>query len=185
VNSISLRQPSNPVPRHSSQQATEEFAKQAMKVREHEMDQIPPLTEPTTLHPAIQRYPWKMNIVTTVFWIRERGSYRSVWDPNWTSNYGGTDNPEPSARQNYIPLAFVPRQNPFYFALPYDDVTHGQFKAEAPVVIPWFKQSYTGHGQSVRPSSLDRHSQGQSRLLCAMGRLRTVSHGPVSIRFRK
>ena len=68
---------------------------------------------------------------------------------NWTANYGGTDNPEPSARRNYIPVAFVPRQNPFYFALPYNDVTHGQFKPEAPLVIPWFKQSYTGPGQSV------------------------------------
>ena len=60
-----------------------------------------------------------------------------------------TDNPEPSARRNYIPIAFVPRQNPFYFALPYNDVTHGQFKPEAPLVIPWFKQSYSGPGQSV------------------------------------
>ena len=76
-------------------------------------------------------------------------NYKSSWDFNWTANYGGTDNPEPSARRNYIPIAFVPRQNPFYFALPYNDVTHGQFKPEAPLVIPWFKQSYTGPGQSV------------------------------------
>ena len=55
-------------------------------------------------------------------------NYKSAWDFNWTANYGGTDNPEPSARRNYIPIAFVPRQNPFYFALPYNDVTHGQFK---------------------------------------------------------
>ena len=30
-----------------------------------------------------------------------------------------------------------------------NDVTHGQFKPEAPLVIPWFKQAYTGPGQSV------------------------------------
>ena len=48
-----------------------------------------------------------------------------------------------------IPVAFIPRQNPFYCALPYNDVTHGQFKPEAPLVIPWFKQAYTGQGQSV------------------------------------
>ena len=59
---------------------------------------------------------------------------RVRWDLNWTANYGGTDNPEPSARRNYIPIAFVPKQNPFYFALPYNDVTHGQFKPEAPLV---------------------------------------------------
>jgi len=32
--------------------------------------------------------------------------------------------------------------------LPYNDVTHGQFKPEAPLVIPWFKQAYM-EGQSV------------------------------------
>ena len=29
-------------------------------------------------------------------------------------NYGGYDTPDPSARRNYIPVRFVPRQNPFY-----------------------------------------------------------------------
>ena len=74
---------------------------------------------------------------------------RSSWDLNWTTSYGGFDTPEKSERRNYIPVSFVPRQNPFYFALPYNDVTHGQFKPEAPLVIPWFKQSYMGQGQSV------------------------------------
>ena len=46
-------------------------------------------------------------------------------------------------------MAFIPHQNPFYCALPYNDVTHGQFKPEAPLVIPWFKQAYIGPGQSV------------------------------------
>jgi len=46
-------------------------------------------------------------------------------------------------------VAFVPKLNPFYCALPYNDVTHGQFKPEAPLVIPWFKQTYMGPGQSV------------------------------------
>jgi hypothetical protein len=30
-----------------------------------------PLPEPTTPNAAIQRYPWKMNIVTTIFWVGE------------------------------------------------------------------------------------------------------------------
>ena len=142
-----------------------EFAKQAMKLREQALPEVKPrkpddLTpeeqavvaaydkaEPAPSRP--QRYPWKMNIVTTVFWIGEKGNYRSVWDANWTTNYGGTDSPNSSARRNYIPIAFVPRRNPFYCALPYNDVTHGQFKPEAPLVIPWFKQAYSGPGQSV------------------------------------
>jgi hypothetical protein len=127
-----------------------DFAKYAMNLREQELLKVEPQTLiPTSSRPAVQRYPWKMNVVTTVFWIGEKGNYVSVWDTNWTANYGGTDNPEPSARRNYIPIAFVPRQNPFYCALPYNDVTHGQFRPEAPLVIPWFKQSYTGPGQSV------------------------------------
>ena len=127
-----------------------DFAKYAMKLHEQALTKVEPqLLIPTSFRPAMQRYPWKMNIVTTVFWIGEKTNYGSVWDPNWTRNYGGTDNPESSARRNYIPIAFVPRQNPFYCALPYSDVTHGQFKPEAPLVIPWFKQSYSGPGQSV------------------------------------
>src|SRR5260370_8941199 len=128
-----------------------------MKLREQAMIKVEPqVLIPTSSHPSVQRYPWKMSIVTTVFWVGEEAggnnpvpNYKSSWDLNWTANYGGTDNPEPSARRNYIPIAFVPRQNPFYFALPYNDVTHGQFKPEAPLVIPWFKQSYAGQGHSA------------------------------------
>jgi hypothetical protein len=87
--------------------------------------------------------------MTTVFWIGKKQVRESVWDKEWEKDYGGVDNPGPSARRNYIPVAFIPRQNPFYCALPYNDGTHGQFKPEAPLVIPWFKQAYTGPGQSV------------------------------------
>ena len=74
---------------------------------------------------------------------------KSAWDANWAANYGGVDSPDPSALRSYLPIAFIPRQNPFYCALPYNDVTHGQFKPEAPLVIPWFKHEYRGPGQSV------------------------------------
>src|SRR5438874_459725 len=127
-----------------------DFAKYAMKLREEALLKVEPqVFIPTSSRPAIQRYPWKTNIVTTVFWIGEQAAgnnpvpnYRSSWDFNWTANYGGYDNPDASARRNYIPIAFIPKQNPFYCALPYNDVTHGQFKPEAPLVIPWFKQAY-------------------------------------------
>ena len=127
-----------------------DFAKYAIKLRELALPKVQPqIFIPTSSRPATQRYPWKTNIITTVFWIGKKGNYRSVWDANWTSNYGGFDNPDSSARRDYIPTAFVPKQNPFYCALPYNDVTQGQFKPEAPLVIPWFKQAYTGPGQSV------------------------------------
>jgi len=134
-----------------------DFAKYAMKLREQALLKVEPqVFVPTSSRPAIQRYAWKTNIVTTVFWVGEQAggnnpvpNFRSSWDLNWQSNYGGFDTPEKSERRNYIPVSFVPRQNPFYFALPYNDVTHGQFKPEAPLVIPWFKQAYMGQGQSV------------------------------------
>jgi len=134
-----------------------DFAKYAMKLREQALLKVEPIVNiPTMSRPAIQRYPWKTNIVTTVFWVGEQAggnnpvpNFHSSWDLNWQANYGGFDNPEKSDRRNYIPVSFVPRQNPFYCALPYNDVTHGQFKPEAPLVIPWFKQAYIGQGQSV------------------------------------
>jgi hypothetical protein len=134
-----------------------DFAKYAMKLREVALLKVEPqVFVPTASRPTTTRFAWKTNIVTTVFWVGEQAggnnpvpNFKSCWDANWTSTYGGFDNPDPSARRNYIPVSFVPRQNPFYCALPYNDVTHGQFKPEAPLVIPWFKQAYTGPGQSV------------------------------------
>jgi len=134
-----------------------DFAKYAMKLREQALLKVEPqVFVPTSSRPAAQRYPWKSNIVTTVFWIGESAggnnpipNFRSSWDLNWQSNYGGFDTPERSERRNYIPVNFIPKQNPFYCALPYNDVTHGQFKPEAPLLIPWFKQAYMGQGQSV------------------------------------
>jgi hypothetical protein len=141
----------------SPYESSGDFAKYAMKLREQALLKVEPqVFVPTTSRPAAARFPWKTRIVTTVFWIGEQAggnnpvpNYKSSWDANWTSNYGGFDNPEASSRRDYRPVAFIPRQNPFYFALPYNDVTHGQFKPEAPLVIPWFKQFYSGPGQSV------------------------------------
>jgi hypothetical protein len=102
------------------------------------------------------RYPWKLNIMTTVFWVGEQASGnnpvpndRSSWDKYWFSDYGGFDTPDASARRNYIPVSFVPRQNPFYIALPYNDVEGGHTKSEAASVIPWFKAAFAKDGQTV------------------------------------
>src|SRR5207248_3040218 len=122
-----------------------DFAKYAIKLLEQKKAKVEPQvflpSEPKS-HP---RFSWKTNIVTTVFWIGEKAGGRkgtrgsmSVWDSNWEKNYGGIDDPNPSSRHDYVPVAFVPGQNPFYCALPYNDVVHGQFKPEAPLVIPWF-----------------------------------------------
>ncbi|PYJ48897.1 MAG: hypothetical protein DME87_10985 [Verrucomicrobia bacterium] len=89
--------------------------------------------------------------MTTVFWIGEQPSGNnpvpnrtSSWDKNWTRNYGGFDDPNPSHRSNYIPVKFTPRQNPFYCALPYSDKANTGHRPEAPRVVPWFKEAYQG-----------------------------------------
>ena len=141
----------------SPYESSADFAKYAMKLREQAMLKVEPqVFVPTTSRTSTTRYPWKTNIITTVFWIGEQPTQnnpvpntKSSWDANWMGNYGGYDNPDPSARRDYIPASFVPRQNPFYVALPYNDVTRGRFKPEAPLVIPWFKQAFTQQGQSV------------------------------------
>jgi hypothetical protein len=141
----------------SPYESSADFAKYAMKLREQALVKVEPMVQiPTSSHATTPRYPWKTNIVTTIFWVGENASAnnpvpnnRSSWDLNWTNNYGGFDNPDPSSRRSYIPVSFVPRQNPFYCALPYNDVTHGQSKPEARLVIPWFKTVYTAPGQSV------------------------------------
>jgi len=142
----------------SPYQSSSDFAKYAMKLRESALLKIEPqVFIPTTGRGMVfGRYPWKMNIVATVFWVGERAAgnnpvpnFKSSWDPEWQSNYGGFDTPDTSARRNYIPVAFTPRQNPFYFALPYNDVTHGTTKPEAYQVIPWFKETFERPGKSV------------------------------------
>jgi hypothetical protein len=52
-------------------------------------------------------------------------------------------------RLNFVPANFIPRQNPFYVALPYNDIDDHHTKPEAAEVIPWFKSSFVRDGQSV------------------------------------
>jgi len=102
------------------------------------------------------RYPWKTDIVTTVFWIGERPSRNNLvpnrtssWDKRWTRNYGGFDDPNPANRSHYKPAKFTPRQNPFYCALPYNDKQRSGHRPEAPRVVPWFKEAYQGPAVST------------------------------------
>jgi hypothetical protein len=133
----------------TKESAWREDASRILEMRRHEP---PPVRRATTRSP----YPWKRNIMTTVFWIGEAAAQnnpvpndKSSWDTRWASNYGGYDNPDPRARRGYLPAGFVPQQNPFYIALPYNDVTRGGTKAEAAEVVPWFKDAFVSSGRSV------------------------------------
>ena len=146
-----------PLQAQSPYESSADFAKYAMKLRAQALLKVEPqVFVPTTSRFGSSRFPWKTDIVTTIFWIGEEAAqnnpvanHKSSWDASWTQNYGGFDNPDPSRRHDYIPINFVPRQNPFYIALPYNDVSHGQFKPEAPMVVPWYRQAVVQQGHSV------------------------------------
>lgn len=145
------------LPAQTSISSSSDFQKYAMRLRENALLTVEPqVLAPTHGRSGFNRYPWKRNIVTTVFWVGERPTQnnpvpncKSSWDPKWAENFGGYDNPDPSKRRNYIPIGMVPRQNPFYVALPYNDVTRGTTKPESRRVIPWFKQAFERPGKSV------------------------------------
>jgi hypothetical protein len=106
--------------------------------------------------PTAGRYPWKNKIVTTVFWVGESATVNnpvhnrsSSWDLNWKTSFGGFDNPDPLKRRGFLPGGFVPKLNPFYVALPYNDVKGSAHKPEARIVIPWFRSAFVRDGLSV------------------------------------
>src|SRR4051794_7426582 len=112
----------------SPYESSADFAKYAMKLREQALLKVEPqVFVPTSSRPtAAARFPWKSNIVTTVFWVGESAggnnpvpNYKSSWDANWQASYGGVDTPEAGARRDYIPVSFLSRPKPFFFAFAY------------------------------------------------------------------
>ena len=96
--------------------------------------------------PSSNYYPIHNNITTTYFWIGEPAdsdngyipNSASAWDINWQSHYGGVD--DPNNRSGYFPARFTPKENPFYFALPYDDFdNNGNRRPSAYDMIYWAK----------------------------------------------
>ncbi len=143
-------------------QSSSDFAKYAMRLREESLLQLEPqVIVPTESNKAGTRglYQWKFNITTTVFWVGESASqnnpvhnYSSSWDLEWSRSFGGGDGPNnrrPLPDGGSIPMGFIPQQNPFYFALPYNDVERGRHKPEAARVIPWFREVFEKEGKSV------------------------------------
>ena len=136
--------------------SSEDFDRFARKLRESALSSIEPrVFVPTTssYRGVAGRYPWKVNIVTTVFWVGESAGMNnpvhnrsSSWDMDWAYNFGGYDNPDPATRANYLPVGFIPKENPFYVALPYNDISGGHWKPEASAVIPWFREAIMREG---------------------------------------
>ncbi len=85
---------------------------------------------------------WKGGIAT-VFWVGEGATNdngyisntESAWDERWMQHFGGIDGPD--ERCGFLPCGFTPKENPFYVALPYNDIDdNGRKKLDASH-IPW------------------------------------------------
>ena len=92
-------------------------------------------------------YPWHRDVTATVFWVGEPGNRASAWDDLWTEHFGGLDDPE--KREGHRPAAFEPKENPFYVALPYNDIPGGRRRADAAEIIPWAGEREWGGRESM------------------------------------
>ncbi len=141
----------------SAASRSSDFEKYAERLRERAISTVAPEVRTSTpSRIGTGRYPWKTNIVTTVFWVGETPTKnnptpnnKSSWDTKWSQNFGGFDDPNPANRKDFKPKGFTPRQNPFYVALPFNDVTRGTTKPESRRVIPWFRDAFEREGRSV------------------------------------
>jgi len=91
-------------------------------------------------------YPVHTAITATFFWVGEPSdsnngyipNSESSWDIHWLAHYGGVD--DPNNRNGYLPAGFIPKENPFYFALPYNDFDeNGNRRQSAYTEIYWAK----------------------------------------------
>lgn len=99
---------------------------------------------------------WRENITATIFWVGEDAceanpvhNHASSWDVNWVKSYGGLDCPV--QRAGLAPKHFKPKMNPFYIALPYNDIASKNYrhKEEAPKVIGWYDDEFKSKFESV------------------------------------
>lgn len=80
----------------------------------------------------------------TMFYVGEHGdesngyitNTSSAWDEDWQGHFGGVDTPDD--RNGWLPAGFTPKQNPFYIALPYNDLDgNGERKTSAKKIY-WY-----------------------------------------------
>jgi len=92
---------------------------------------------------AIQ-YPWKSSVIVDVFYIGKDGNVSSAWDKDWVKTNGGIDSPD--NRNGYAVAGHASKVNPFYVALPFNDLAHPE------LVEDWVPRSWrraSGNGQPV------------------------------------
>jgi hypothetical protein len=80
------------------------------------------------------------NITATVFWVGESGNTSSSWCGEWVKHFGGID--DPKNRNGFYPAGFTPTENPFYFALPFNELPSGCSAPDS--ILSLFTDSRTG-----------------------------------------
>jgi hypothetical protein len=110
-------------------------------------------------------YPWKMGIVTTVFWIGEGSTPLSgatnrvsAWDMNWVHNNGGAD--DQNDMSGYASREHASTLNPFYVALPFNDLAYPD-KTARWLPAGWYKPYH--HGEKPVSACKDRWVEIKNR----------------------
>jgi hypothetical protein len=88
-------------------------------------------------------------VMTTVFWVGEEANASndfiandaSAWDGEWVTHYGGID--DPNDRCGFHPCGFTPKENPFYFALPYNDLDDRGRAKDSQNLVPWHDDTHS------------------------------------------
>ena len=104
---------------------------------------------------SLSEYPIHQNITTTIFWIGESAdsdngyisNSESAWDSTWIKHYGGID--DPKSRDDFFPSDFIPRENPFYVALPYDDIGDNGMRKSDSTKIYWYGEKNWNDNESI------------------------------------
>lgn len=97
-----------------------------------------PATDPPVTH---------RDITTTVFWVGEGAgeanryihNRSSAWTADWVGAYGGVD--DPGKRCHHLPRSFKPKENPFYYALPYNDLDESCRAKPSQRQVPWYRHA--------------------------------------------
>jgi len=102
-----------------------------------------------------ESYPVHRDITATIFWVGEAAdesnrfihNSSSAWVEDWVGAYGGVD--DPTKRCDHLPCDFAPKENPFYFALPYNDFDDNGTRKESAKDIPWYTGAFPSESQSI------------------------------------
>ena len=137
---IATSTPSTPLPSHPIPSGVQD--KPATIPTATTSASVPIESHPQPVSQSDANKGWK-SVIATVFWVGESATsdngyiqnVESAWDEDWAAHFGGVDDPDNRCGAN--PCGFTPKENPFYVALPYNDLDdNGDKKADAKL-IPW------------------------------------------------